>query len=365
MSSAINELTYRDKKLIFSDTVPSGKIGWQSPSNIALVKYWGKMPVQVPRNPSLSFTLSKSNTKTRIEYTSASGRDMKVDFYLNDQPNPEFGLKTKAFFESISDIFPFIRQLDFKIYSENTFPHSAGIASSASGMSALALTLCDLERIHFGNLTEDADFYRKASYVARLGSGSACRSVYGGLVDWGKSKVLANSSDLYGIPVGDQVNEVFLTYQDTVLLVNAEQKKVSSRAGHSLMNNNPFAPERFQQAQRHIGELLEAMKAGDLETFIKITESEALTLHAMMMTSQPYYLLMKANTLQIIERIFAFRDETNIPVSFTLDAGPNVHLLYPFSEKEKVMQWIKSELREFLSPLGFIDDEVGKGPVKL
>ena len=365
MSSTTNELTYRNKKLIFSDTAPSGKTGWQSPSNIALVKYWGKVPVQIPRNPSLSFTLSKSHTKTWLEYAPKAGEEMKVDFYLNNEPNPEFGLKTKAFFESVSDIFPFVRQLDFKIHSENTFPHSAGIASSASGMSALALALCDLERTHFDSLTEDADFYRKASYVARLGSGSACRSVYGGLVDWGKSKALANSSDLYGIPVGDQVDKVFLTYQDTVLLVNAEQKKVSSRAGHSLMNSNPFAAERFKQAHRHIGELLKVMKAGDLETFIRITESEALTLHAMMMTSQPYYLLMKANTLQIIERIFAFRDETKIPVSFTLDAGPNVHLLYPFTEKEKVMQWIKSDLQVFLSPLGFIADEVGKGPVKL
>ncbi len=350
---------------MFSDGVPSGQIGWQSPSNIALVKYWGKKPNQIPCNPSLSFTLDHSCTKTRINYKPASSADWKVDFYLNNVVQAEFGTKTKAFFESISDIFPFVKQLDFEIHSENTFPHSAGIASSASGMSALALILCDMERKYFGSLQSDRQFYEKASYVARLGSGSASRSVYGGLTLWGQTGVVEGSSDLYAIPIGENADAVFSTYQDTVLLVNAEQKKVSSRAGHSLMNGNPFAAERFKQAHRHINQLLEVMTAGDLETFIQITESEALTLHAMMMTSTPYYLLLKANTLQIIERLLAFRAESHLPVSFTLDAGPNIHLLYPLAAKVPVMQWVKEELTEFLSPLGFIDDKVGGGPLKL
>jgi len=358
-------MSYNNASLFFTKEIASGKLAWQSPSNIALVKYWGKTLVQIPRNPSLSFTLKKSHTNTRIEYVPASSGEMKIDFFLDNQENPEFGKKTKVFFESLVDIFPFVRQLDFKIYSENTFPHSAGIASSASGMSALALILCDLERKHFGSLDEDAEFYRKASYIARLGSGSACRSVYGGLVDWGQTEALPGSSDLYGIPVTEDIHPDFLSYQDTVLLVNTSQKKVSSRMGHSLMNHNPFAGERFQQAQSHLKQLIEIMKVGDLDAFIKITESEALTLHAMMMTSQPYFLLMKANTLNIIERLFVFRQEKHIPISFTLDAGPNVHLLYPLSVKKEVMHWINSELMEFIDPMGFIDDEVGNGPEKI
>ncbi len=350
---------------MFSDGVPSGQIGWQSPSNIALVKYWGKKPGQIPCNPSVSFTLDYSRTKTWVSYKPATSKQWKVDFYLNGMVQPEFGTKTKAFFESVSDIFPFLKQLDFEIHSENTFPHSAGIASSASGMSALALILCDMERKYFDSLQSDRQFYEKASYVARLGSGSASRSVYGGLTLWGQTDVVEGSSDLFAIPAGENVDAVFSTYQDTVLLVNAAQKKVSSRAGHSLMKGNPYASVRFGQARQHVKQLLEVMAAGDLETFIQITESEALSLHAMMMTSIPYYLLLKANTLQIIERLFAFRDESHLPVSFTLDAGPNIHLLYPQSVKANVMEWVKDELSEFLSPLGFIDDKVGDGPLKL
>jgi diphosphomevalonate decarboxylase len=358
-------MTYQNPSLLFSEGIPSGRIGWQSPSNIALVKYWGKKSTQIPCNPSLSFTLDRSCTTTRVHYQPASSAEWKVKFFLNGKLQTEFGEKTKTFFESVAAIFPFIKQLDFEIYSENSFPHSAGIASSASGMSALALVLCDLERQYFGSLHTDTQFYQKASYVARLGSGSASRSVYGGLALWGKTAAVADASDLYAIPVGEKVDPVFSTYQDTVLLVNAEQKKVSSRVGHSLMKNNPYASVRFEQAYQHVEQLLAVMAAGDLETFIQITESEALSLHAMMMTSMPYYLLLKANTLQIIERLFAFRDESHLPVSFTLDAGPNIHLLYPQSVKAKVIPWVKEELRQFLSPLGFIDDHVGDGPVKL
>lgn len=358
-------MTYQNPSLIFSNGAPSGKVGWQSPSNIALVKYWGKKPVQIPCNPSLSFTLDRSRTKTQVRFRQASSSEGQVIFYLNGKFQPEFGRKTKAFFESVSDIFPFVNQLDFEIHSENTFPHSAGIASSASGMSALALALCEMERKYFGGLTDEGQFYRKASYVARLGSGSASRSLYGGMTLWGKTDRVEGSSDLFAIPVTSGVDAVFSSYQDTVLLVNAAQKKVSSRVGHSLMNDNPYANVRFGQAHEHVERLLEVMEAGDLEEFVKITESEALTLHAMMMTSKPYYLLLKPNTLQIIDRLFAFREETRLPVSFTLDAGPNVHLLYPLSVKNQVMPWVKSELSKFLSSLGFIDDQVGQGPVKL
>ena len=232
-------------------------------------------------------------------------------------------------------------------------------------MSVLALVLCDLERMHFGTLQNREDFLRKASYVARLGSGSASRSVYGGVVVWGASKEVPGSSDLYGIPVNEKVHDIFKTYQDTILLVDAGEKKVSSRAGHSLMESNPFAGERFQQAHRNLTALLKAMRSGDTAAFISITESEALTLHAMMMTSQPYFLLMKPHTLHIIERIFAFREKTGLPVSFTLDAGPNVHLLYPENIRTEVKQFIQTELSAFLSPLGMVEDRVGSGPEKI
>ena len=360
------EPQYKNADLQFPKAhIPSGKTAWRSPSNIALVKYWGKRPGQIPQNPSISFTLRKSYSETEVSYSPAVSGKPEIEFYFDGQRHQKFEEKTQEFFDNLLDIFPFIRQLKFVIRSRNTFPHSAGIASSASGMSVLALVLCDLERQYFDTLQKDDDFYRKASYIARLGSGSASRSVYGGLVVWGKTEVVAGSSDFYGFPVNEGIHDIFQNYQDTILLVDAGEKKVSSRVGHSLMKTNPYAGERFRQAHRNLAELLKALRSGDIDTFIRITESEALTLHAMMMTSRPYFLLMKPHTLQIIERLFAFREKTGLPVCFTLDAGPNVHLLYPTDIKKEIMSFVQNTLSDFLSPLGFIEDETGKGPEKI
>ena len=357
-------MIYKNPNLRFKNDIPSGEICWQSPSNIALIKYWGKKEHQIPQNPSLSFSLKNAHTTTTLKYAPVQGKTTSVDFYLNGNPNPAFAEKTANYFQRLTAIFPFLSQLDFTIHSENTFPHSAGIASSASGMSALALALCDLERQYFGT-TSDKDFYQKASYLARLGSGSACRSVYGGWNIWGETSAQKNTSDLYAVPVADEVHPDFEQYQDTIILVETEAKKVSSRAGHALMNHHPFAAERFQQAHTNLNLLLEALKTGDLENFIRISESEALTLHAMMMTSDPYFILMKPETLRILDSIQDFRKTTGIPLSFTLDAGPNVHLLYPLSVKEKVMQFLQEEIAGWVGKNHWIEDELGSGPEKV
>jgi len=360
-------MLYDNPALKFKDTNKDclGEVVWQSPSNIALVKYWGKKGAQIPSNPSVSFSLSKSCTETKLSFREAKGKNFSVKFSLDGIQQPDFEKKIITYFKSLTKIFPFIEQLDFDIQSKNTFPHSAGIASSASGMSALALTLCDLERYCFNRLTSLEDFFKKASFVARLGSGSAARSTYGGWVAWGDIGGIEGTSDLFGVPINSYVHSDFLNYQDAILLVETGKKKVSSRVGHSLMNSNPFAQDRFVQANQNAKHLIEILKAGDIEAFIKLTESEALTLHAMMMTSQPSFILMKPQTINIIEKVRAYRSETRIPVSFTLDAGPNIHLLYPKSFKKQVTEFVENNLSSYLSENGFIDDEVGPGPKKL
>ncbi len=355
---------YNNPGLTFNGNIPEGMVGWQSPSNIALVKYWGKKEVQIPCNPSISFTLKASYTETVVEYCQASGKK-RVTFYLDGKLNEDFGKKIDTYFKSIESVFPFVKQLDFTIRSKNTFPHSAGIASSASGMSALALCLCSIEKEHFGFEDNEEAFFRKASYLARLGSGSAARSLFGGLVSWGKIDGDNNSSDLWGIQRLKEVHPDFLSFHDDIIIVDASQKKVSSRVGHGLMKSNPYAAERFKQAQSNVAKLMAAMKTGDIETFINITESEALTLHAMMMTSNPYYLLLKPNTLQIIERVREYRQTTGIPVSFTLDAGPNIHLLYPDKVQADVKDLMDSELKQFAFNEMIINDRVGEGPVRV
>jgi len=364
-STEKKSLQPENPSLTFKSDIPNGKVAWKSPSNIALVKYWGKKDIQIPCNPSVSFTLNTSVTETSLEFEPNTSGGVSVEFYLDKTRNEKFETKILSFLEAMVPYFPFIKQLKFKAFSSNTFPHSAGIASSASGMSALALCLCSIEKQYFNSLSTDNEFYEKASYIARLGSGSACRSLYGGVVSWGEIAGVNNTSNEFGTCLNDNIHPDFLTFKDSILIVDAGQKKVSSRVGHGLMNTNPFSNERFKQANTNIATLLKAMKENDMETFMSITESEALTLHAMMMTSMPYFLLMKPNTISLIEKIWDYRQQTGHPVCFTLDAGPNIHLLYPERIEKEVNSFIESDLTLFLHDSCWLKDSVGKGPQML
>jgi len=161
------------------------------------------------------------------------------------------------------------------------------------------------------------------------------------------------------------LHETFKTYHDDILLISRGEKSVSSTAGHGLMDENIYADNRYKQARQRFHNLLIALKSGDVEEFGRIAEMEALTLHALMMTSAPPYILLKPNTLLIIEKIKAFRTDTKIPLYFSLDAGPNLHLLYPDEVKEKVQEFIGSELAPYCENQQWLKDHVGLGPLQL
>ncbi|WP_159022535.1 diphosphomevalonate/mevalonate 3,5-bisphosphate decarboxylase family protein [Formosa sp. L2A11] len=345
----------------YSNTVSQGTVSWESPSNIALIKYWGKKKDQIPENPSISFTLNACKTTTVLSYSKkeeTSGFDFEV--YLDGEHKPDFQPKIKTFFERVFVYLPFLKDYSFKIETSNTFPHSSGIASSASGMSALALCLMSLENQFAPEMTSEF-FNKKASFLSRLGSGSACRSIEGDLIVWGENKTVKGSSDLFGVKYPYAVHENFKSYQDTILLVDKGEKQVSSTVGHNLMHGHPFAVQRFAQAHDNLAKLKPILESGDLDAFIALIESEALTLHAMMMTSMPYFILMKPNTLEVINKIWAFRKETGLNVGFTLDAGANVHVLYPKAEAEAILDFIKKELVVHCQNGQFICDEIGFG----
>ena len=351
----------------FKGEAPSGfqgKVGWQSPSNIALVKYWGKKGKQIPQNPSISFTLSECCSETFISFEKADRLDFR--FFFEGKENPAFGAKIEKFLLDYQAFFPFINQLALTMESRNTFPHSSGIASSASSMSAFVMGLVEIERSLSLSKGRPVNMdLKKASYFSRLASGSAARSVFPKMALWGATDCYKDSSDEYAVSLADDIHPVFKTYRDSILIVSGEQKSVSSRAGHALMDGNPYAPARYAQANENIKNMLSALQSGDLDTFISITESEALQLHALMMCSNPSYILMKPNTLNLINEIREFRQETKIPLCFTLDAGPNVHLLYPENEAEKVEYYIKNVLADYCDRDRWIADHVGEGPKKL
>lgn len=343
-----------------------GKVSWKAPSNIALVKYWGKKPNQIPANPSISFTLDACATTMVVHYSrlKEKANTFSFDLFFEGKLKEDFKPKINIFFERIEKYVPFLKHYHFTIETSNSFPHSSGIASSASSMASLSLCLLSIEK-HINPLIEDNFFKKKASFLARLGSGSACRSIEGDIIQWGNYAGLSESSDLFGVNYSHKVHPIFKKYHDTILLVHKGKKTVSSTVGHKLMHNHPFAEERFNQAHKNLDKLKTFFANGDLDGFVEIVESEALTLHAMMMTSLPYFILIKPKTLEIITKIWAFRQASKTHVCFTLDAGANVHVLYPESEKEIVFQFIKNELIDFCENRDYICDRIGFGAKQL
>jgi len=349
----------------YSNTIESGKFTWSSPSNIALIKYWGKKKDQIPENPSISFTLETCKTITTLSFSKIKlNSDFSFDIFLDNQQKDDFKPKIETFFKRIEDYLPFLKEYHFVIETTNTFPHSSGIASSASGMSALAMGLMSIEKQLNPAMTTNY-FNQKASFLARLGSGSACRSIEGDLIVWGYHENIQDSTNLYGIKYPYEVHEIFKNYQDTILLVDKGEKQVSSTVGHNLMHNHPYATERFKQAHDNLDKLIQVLKNGDVFAFNEIVESEALTLHAMMMTSLPYFILMKPNTLEIINKIWKFRNNTGLPISFTLDAGANVHVLYPEKDAPSILEFIKNELVAYCQNGHYICDRIGFGAKQL
>ncbi|MFK7749251.1 MAG: diphosphomevalonate/mevalonate 3,5-bisphosphate decarboxylase family protein [Kordia sp.] len=349
----------------YTKNVVSGNVTWKSPSNIALIKYWGKKEDQIPQNPSISFTLDACATTTKLSYKKqeTTNTDFSFDLFFEGKQKDDFKPKINTFLQRIEQYLPFLKDYHFTIETSNSFPHSSGIASSASGMSALALCLLSLEK-ELNPAMTDEHFNQKASFLARLGSGSASRSIEGDLIVWGTHEDTVGSSDLFAIKYPYKVHEVFKNYHDTILLVDKGEKQVSSSVGHNLMHNHPFAAERFAQAHENLTKMQSVLADGDLKEFIAIVESEALTLHAMMMTSMPYFILMKPNTLEIINRIWKFRETSGSNVCFTLDAGANVHVLYPENEKDIVYPFIQNELIKFCQNEHHICDRIGFGAKK-
>lgn len=335
---------------------------WIAPSNIAIVKYWGKFDNQIPANASISFTLTNSHTDTILtveENVEKISEDPFIEVWFSGEKRQDFVPKIHKFITSILNDYPWLRGKYLKIQTANTFPHSSGIASSASSMAALA---CCIEDIHTTHVEPQEFRKSKASYSARLGSGSACRSIYGGFVQWGQSPDGAGS-DEFAIPVA-QIHEEFKMIYDYILILDSGEKSVSSSAGHALMRGHPFAKHRFEQGKQNVCVLKDILKSGDWSAFISLMESEALTLHAMMMTSNPPFILMKPKTLEAISRIWQFRSDTGQNVGFTLDAGANLHLVFAESALAAVEDQLFPELQYLCEQNTIIRDFIGQGPYK-
>lgn len=240
-----------------------------------------------------------------------------------------------------------------EIWTHNTFPHGCGIASSASGFAALTLAAamafsqsCNWQELESKGITRDL-----LRTLSRLGSGSACRSLDGGFVHWIKG----------AHPSQQQVESVFAQshwpLSDIVCIVDRREKQVSSSAGHRTAATSPLFHLRLAGLPERTTDLISAISRRDFQAFGRIIEAEALEMHAVMMSSQPTLHYLTKKTIDVLSWIRERRMRGDLPGFFTLDAGPNIHLICERQHTDHVVQLLRRELPE----IELMTDEIGSG----
>jgi diphosphomevalonate decarboxylase len=338
-----------------------GTVTWRCPSNISLIKYWGKYGELLPFNPSISLTLKNAHTETKIEYMISD--KPSIDYFSEGVRKTNMIYAIKEYFERLKEYFSFLPVLKLVIHSSNSFPEYSGIIPTSSEIGAIALCLCSIEEELTGTKASEEEFFRKASIIARLGSGCATRSIYGGSVLWGKHTELNSSSDSHAAPLDhdsflDDLNVAFL-------IVSKSHKTYSPPIRNVSMEFYNLASMRCEHAKVRSSMLLEIIRIKDYFAFCKLVEGEALTLHKMLLSSSPQSLLNYPITQYIIAQIRAFREKYSIPVCFTIDVAPNIHLLYPKQYRDIVLNFIKEKLVQNCEEKKWLDDMIGSGPEKI
>lgn len=276
-----------------------------APANIAFIKYWGKADeeLRLPLNSSISMNLSACTTTTTVEFSSDFEKDMVSE-----------GFDEKRIIAHIDRLRKLAGvQLRAIISTKNSFPKSAGIASSASGFAALtvaAVTALGLK------LSE-----KELSVLARLGSGSACRSIPDGFVKWEGSFAYS----LYPLDYWDLL--------DILVIVQHSQKDVSSSAGHDLARTSPYFQKRLDALPERLIRCEQALKNKNIVLLGEVIEEDCLDMHHVMQTQSPPLFYWNEKTKQVIRAI----KKSGLPVYFTIDAGPNVHLICEAKDEKQVI----------------------------
>lgn len=289
-------------------------------TNIALIKYWGKRDEKLflPMNSSLSITLDSFFTITTVEFSKSFNKDI---FFLNEvQVTDKESNKVFNFLNKVRDFAG--TNVHARISSENRVPTAAGFASSASGFAALAAAATralDLQ------LSE-----KELSIIARQGSGSACRSVYGGFVEWQKG-IRIDGKDSFAKQI---LNEKQWNISILSVLLAAEQKEVSSTDGMKrTVETSPFYSGWINTVEKDLEETKEAISSRDFEKLGVIVEANAMKMHGTMFGAKPPILYWQRGTIDVIHNIHKLRS-AGIYAYFTIDAGPNVKVLcLPKDEK--------------------------------
>jgi len=311
--------------------------------NIAFIKYWGMKDEaqRIPANDSISMNIGCLSTRTTVKYSSSLKEDKLT---LNGKKI------TGPALQRVGRFMDRIRQKANLFYyahieSENNFPIGAGIASSASAFAALALA----GTAALGLQLSEKDL----SSLARYGSGSACRSIPGGFVEW-RTDPLNGESFASSFASADHWKLV-----DLIAIVSEEHKLVGSEAGMISAPSSPFQEARVQDAPHRLAICRKAILNNDFNTLAQVTELDSNMMHAVMMTSDPPLFYWHPASLAIMKAVKEWQKQ-GIPVTYTLDAGPNVHVICPL----ETMGEILPRLRQFPTVIDILKG-MPAGPARL
>ncbi len=297
----------------------------QAHPNIAFIKYWGNRDatLRLPANGSISMNLAGLWTRTRVTFSPKATRDRLV---LNGRESRGRAL------QRVRGVLDLVREASGLHYpalveSVNNFPTGAGIASSASAFAALAVAAAAAAGLHLSE--------RDLSRLARRGSGSACRSVPGGFVEWLPG---TGDHDSYAYSLAPPEHWALA---DCIAIVSAAHKPVGSTQGHALADTSPLQAPRVAQAEQRLRQCREAIQQRDFDALAEVIELDTHLMHAVMQTSRPPLLYWEPGTLEVMHTVRALRRQ-GIPAAYTIDAGPNVHVLCPTEFQETVRRALEA-----------------------
>jgi diphosphomevalonate decarboxylase len=299
------------------------KTAW-APSNIAFIKYWGKKDekLRIPENGSISMNLSNLYTITTVEFSEKYKNDEVI---INGEINKDEKKRVVDHLDKIRKIAKI--NLKAKVISKNSFPKATGLSSSASGFAALTLAAVSAAGLHLSE--------KELSILSRRASGSACRSIPDGFVEWlaGNSNGTSYAYSLYPPD--------YWSIVDVVVIVSSEEKEISSTEGQKLVSTSPFYSLRLANINKKIKILKNILKKKDFFDFGELIEQEALELHSIMLTSKPSLIYWLPSTVLIMRLVKKLR-KTGLPVYFTLNTGCDIHLIIEKKNLEKLLLKLKT-----------------------
>lgn len=288
-------------------------------SNIAFIKYWGNRDAmaRVPLNDSVSMNLSNAQTTTTVEFDPRLNDDVII--VGGTEANAVTRQRVIAHLKRVRALANI--ETKARVQSENNFPTGVGIASSASAFAALTLAATRAAGLELAE--------RELSILARQGSGSASRSIPAGFVEWIAGYTNADS---YAVSIAPPAH---WDLRDVIAVVSTVEKKIGSSEGHQSANTSHFLSERLQHLPSRFHRVRRAILAKDLALLGPAIEEDAVELHLIAMTSTPPIFYWTPGMVRVIQAALRWREE-GLPVYFTLDAGPNVHLICEAKDADQV-----------------------------